>query len=76
MKKMVHINVNGRKRNWTEKIIKYENVVLLAFEHSVDNPNIIFTITYSGKKKGSMVKGDTIRLSEGMIFNVTATDRG
>jgi hypothetical protein len=40
---------------------------------------ICFTITYrrgqGNKPEGTLDDGDTVKLKEGMIFNVTATDK-
>lgn len=51
----------------------------LAFENPPTGPNIVFTITYrrghGDKPEGTLVEGGTVRIKDGMIFNVTATDK-
>ncbi len=74
-----NIIVNGREKIWTEKEISFNQVVELAFGSVSTNPNIIYTITFKRGKgnrpEGTMVQGDTVKVKEGMIFNVTATDK-
>ena len=42
-------------------------------------PNTIFTVTYrrgEGKKpEGTLVDGESVKVKDGMIFNVTATNK-
>jgi Multiubiquitin len=39
----------------------------------------MFTVTYrrgeGNKPEGTLVEGETVKVKEGMIFNVTATDK-
>jgi len=77
--KFITINVNGRQKPFIKKVkkIAYESVVELAFGSYEEHPNRVFTVTYAkGDKesKGSMTKGDKVKVIEGMVFNVTATD--
>ncbi len=70
------IIVNGRKKVVTAKEISFAEVVALA--NLPTGPNIVFTVTYrrgDGDKEGTMVEGDTVKIKDGMIFNVTATDK-
>jgi hypothetical protein len=73
------IIVNGREKIWKEKIISFEQVVVLAFENYVDNGRTIYTVTYKRgpqqNPEGSMVKGDIVHVKNKMIFNATATDK-
>ena len=52
--------------------------VPLAFPGQTQGGNIIFTITFKrghgDKPEGILVEGDTVKLKDGMIFNVTRTD--
>ncbi len=53
-------------------------VSLVRNIHSASN--VAYTVTYSYKKghhndKGILVKGDSVKLKEGMVFNVTRTTR-
>ena len=71
--------VNGRPKLWTEKTIKFEQAVVLAFGTYDPNPSKVYTVTYDKgphqNPEGSMVKGDKVFVKDKMIFNVTATDK-
>lgn len=73
------IIVNGRKREFTGKEITFEQVVKFAYENPPYGDNTIFTITYAKghgeKPDGTVVSGDSVKVKEGMVFNVTATDK-
>jgi len=75
----VSIIVNGRPKEWAEKEITFEQVVVLAFGTYDPNPNKVYTVTYDRgphqNHEGSMVKDDKVFIKEKMIFNVTATDK-
>jgi len=75
--KEVTIIVNGREKLWSEKKISYIQVVELAF--SPVDPNATYTVTYKKgvepKHEGSLVKGESVPIKSGMIFNVTATNK-
>lgn len=77
--KDVTIIVNGRQRTVTVKELSFTEVVGLAFENPPTGPNILFTVTYrrgeGNKPEGSLVEGETVKIKEGMIFNVSATDK-
>lgn len=71
--------VNGRPKNWTEKTITFEQVVVLAFGTYDPNPDKVYTVTYDNgpheNDEGSMVRGEKVYVKNKMIFNVTATDK-
>jgi hypothetical protein len=73
------IVVNGRDRVVSSKELTFDELVALAFENPPTGPNIVFTITYrrghGDKPEGTLVEGGTVRIKDGMIFNVTATDK-
>ena len=74
--KQITIIVNGREKKITKEEISFAEVVTLS--GLTPTPNTIFTITYrrgQGNKEGTLVEGETVKLKEGMIFNVTATDK-
>ena len=77
-KKSKTIIVNGREKEYTKKEITFKKVILLAFGKIDDSSNVVYTVTYSknGKKEsGVMVKGDSVKVHKGAIFNVTRTDK-
>lgn len=73
------IIVNGRPKVVTKKELSFAEIVALAFDNPPQGPNIVITVTYrrgeGNKPEGSLVEGETVRIKEGMIFNVTATDK-
>ena len=76
--KPVTIIVNARKKEFSGKEITFEQVVKLAFETPPYGENTMFTVTFKrghGDKEGSMLPGDRVKVKEGMVFNVTATDK-
>ncbi len=77
--KEVEIFVNSRSKTASGKEISYTDVVKLAFADAFQNPNTVYTVTYTygeaNKPEGSMVDGDTVKLKKGMHFNVAFTTR-
>lgn len=79
-KKSCTIIVNGVRRETQEKRLRFEDVITLAFGQYDVADNVAYTVTYSYKKghhndKGIMVAGDSVKIKEGMVFNVTKTTR-
>lgn len=77
--KVLEIIVNGQPKKVEEKRLSYKQVIELAFPNAQFGPNIVYTVTYkNGPKpnpKGVMVEGDVVKIKEGMVFNVTRTDK-
>ncbi len=77
--KTVEIIVNGRPKTVEKEELSFDEIIALAFDDPPSGPYIFFTITYrrgSGSKpEGSLVKGEAVKVKDGMIFNVTATDK-
>ncbi len=77
--KQTTIIVNTREKVWNEKEISYQQVVELAFGSYSDDPNIVYEITFSkgddSRHEGTLVKGDSVKVKKGMIFNVTKSDK-
>ncbi len=73
------IVVNGREKTVTEKELSFADIVSLAFDNPPTGENILFTITYrrgqGNKPEGTLLEGEAVKIKEGMIFNVTATDK-
>jgi hypothetical protein len=73
------IIVNGRKKVVTMKRLSFEQIVPLGFDTVPTGPNIIFTITYMdgphANPEGQLIEGATIKIKDGMVFNVRATDK-
>lgn len=77
--KEVTIIVNTREKQWEKENISYEEVVLLAFGSYSDDERITYTVTYTrgddSKPDGSLIKGQSVKVKNGMIFNVTETNK-
>jgi hypothetical protein len=77
--KAVAIIVNGEKKDVVETRLSFDELVKLAFENPPTGPNIMFTIVYRKgppqNPKGSLLEGHSVKIRNGMIFDVTPTDR-
>lgn len=79
--KDVTIIVNGRQRTVAKNSeLTVAQVVALAFDQPPTGENVEFTITYrkggnEHRPEGSMSGNDTVKVKEGTVFNVTATDK-
>jgi hypothetical protein len=73
------IFVNGRKKEVTTKTLSFDQLVALAFNPVQVGPNVMFTITYrKGPHKnpeGTLTEGATVKIKDGMIFDVTETTK-
>ena len=73
------IIVNGRQKVVTARDLAFAEIVALAFDSPPTGETVAFTITYrrgeGNKPEGSLVEGETVKVKDGMIFNVTATNR-
>jgi hypothetical protein len=72
--------VNGRERTVEASVLSFAEVVALAFDPVPEGPNWVFTVTYrrghGEKPEGSMTAGaEPVKVKEGMVFNVSATDK-
>jgi len=75
----VTIYVNGRPRTVEKREHTFDEVVRWAYPNPHSGPDYEYTVTYSkgpdGKKEGILVAGQTIKVKEGMIFNVYETNK-
>ena len=78
-KKTVTVIVNGKEKTVEKDDLTYDDVVALAFDSPPTGDNILITIVYrrghGDKPEGSLVPGGTVKVKDGMILDVTATDR-
>jgi len=78
-KKTVTIIVNGRKKEVEKDKMSFEDIVNLAFDNNPPKGElIVITVTFSkgeGGKQGTLLPGQDVNVKDGMIFNVTATDK-
>jgi hypothetical protein len=74
------IVVNAQEKTVTTKEISFSEVIDLAYDGSPpQGENWVFTVTYrrgsDESPQGSLIKGATVEVKKGMVFNVTATDK-
>jgi hypothetical protein len=71
--------VNGRKKEVSTKTLSFDQVVALAFNPVPVGPNVQFSVTYrKGPHKnpeGTLTEGQTVRIKDGMIFDVSETNK-
>ena len=71
--------VNGRQKSVEDEELTFDQVVALAFDDPPAGEFICFTITYrraGGRKpEGTLVEGESVKVRNGTIFNVTVTDK-
>ena len=78
--KEIMIIVNGREKTVAiREELTFHQLVALAFDDPPTGRFIYFTITYrrgpGNKPEDTLVEGETVKLKDGMIFNVTYTDK-
>jgi hypothetical protein len=75
----VTIIINGRPKTWTKDEISYAEVVALAALPLPPGEDPGFTVTYrngqGNKPEGTLTEGHSVKVKDGMIFNVTPTNR-
>ena len=73
------IIVNAEAKEVARNRLSFEDVVKLAFEMPPSGPNILITVDYGmgppANPQGSLQKGQSVRIKNGIVFDVTATDR-
>lgn len=72
------IIVNAREKQWLQKRISFEQVIVLAFGLMESNVSIAYSVIYKkgdNNKEGIMVKGDEVKVKDEMRFTATQTSR-
>lgn len=77
--KPTEIIIDGTPYEWEKEKISYEEVVNLAYDgEPPKGENVEITVAYHrghGNKQGDLAPGEEVKVKEGMVFDVTATDR-
>jgi hypothetical protein len=77
--KVFTIIVNAEEKEVVKNRLTFDDVVKLAFETPPTGPNILITVDYGmgprENPQGSLRQGQSVRIKNGMVFDVTATDR-
>jgi hypothetical protein len=78
-KVQVKIIVNGRAKDWTKKKISFTELVAIAYPVPPTGQCIVYTITYHqgppNRPEGTLTEGESVRVRDGMVFNVRFTDK-
>jgi len=73
------IIVSGQKKLVATRKLSFDQLVHLRFDPVPQGPNILFTITYRhgprANPDGTLLPGESVKIKDGMIFNVRATDK-
>ncbi len=73
------IVVNGRQQSITATELSYDQVVRLAYPNPPTGPDVLISVTYrrgtGNKPEGTLSPGQSVRLKDGMIFDVVVTNR-
>lgn len=76
-KKTVTIIVEGTPHEWPKGEITYDQVVSLEVPDYSQHPEITYSVTYKkghgNKPEGILSPGGSIKVKEGVIFNVSET---
>ncbi len=76
--KDITLVVNGRQKVVSDKELSFDEVAALA-DGLPSGPYIVYTITYrrghGNKPEGTLAEGESVKVKDGMVFNVTATDK-
>jgi len=68
--------VNGRPKKVETPTLTYDQVVALAFDNPPTGDNVDFSISWRhGNDHGTLTKGQSVDVQDGMKFDVTPTDK-
>lgn len=76
-----YVIVNGVEKELSDHThhLSYEDIVRLAYGAYTASNNIVYTVVYSKgpreNPKGTLVKGDTVIIKKGMVFNVGCSNK-
>lgn len=77
--KLIEVIVNGQPKSIAKDDLTYQEIVEMALGVYDSNPNISYTVLYfkgnESKPKGELVNGETLKIRNGIVINVTRTDR-
>lgn len=75
--KEISIIINGREYTFDKKWISYEEILNLA-DINKESQNSIILIVFEraeNGKEGTLAPGDTVKAKDGMVFNVSTTNK-
>jgi hypothetical protein len=76
-KETFHIIVNTRPREVDEEVLTFDDITKLAFPTPDGISNPIFTVSFKNADQkpssGTLTSGESVKVKNGTIFNVTRT---
>lgn len=77
--KPVTIIVNGEQHVVPKEAISFDELVAVAYPDATPSPEVIYSISYrrghSDNQKGILPEGDSVKVKDGMVFDVLRTDK-
>ena len=72
--------VNGQERVVPEEEVSFEEIIALAYDESERGEQIVFTVTFEasqarGGPEGEVGPGETLKVTDRVIFHVQRTDQ-
>lgn len=72
--------INGRPKTVAKNAnLTFDEIVALAFDNPPSGEGVQFTIQYTrghgDKPSGTLIEGQSVKIKEGMEFDVTSTNR-
>ena len=78
MDKQITVIVNGTQKTLPKEDFTFDEIVKLAYDSPPYGEFTAFSVTYrkgKGQKEETLDQGDSVKVKDGMIFDVTAADR-
>jgi hypothetical protein len=73
------IIVNARQKTVSGRKVSFVQVVRLAFPDGPPSPQTVYTVAYSNgpprNPEGKMIPGQSVKIQDSMVFDVTETSR-
>jgi hypothetical protein len=75
--KTFHIVVNARPKDVNQDVLTFDDITKIAFPTPDGITNPIFTVSFKNADQkpssGTLVAGESVKIKNGTIFNVTRT---
>jgi hypothetical protein len=76
-KGLFHIIVNARQKEVRQEVLSFDDIAKIAFPTPDGISNPIFTVSFKNAdqkpSEGTLVAGESVKIKNGTIFNVTRT---
>jgi len=77
--KEVTVVFNGRPKTIAKESLSFEEVIAHSFETPPSGDGVQFTVQYTrghgNKPTGTLLEGESVKVKDGMEFDVTPTNR-